>query len=90
MMKAIIFLKNISRFAPVKQGDFIWSEPHQCHIWQGRELEPEEFNRVVDAIMEDENYYIRPSVRLIEDTQKTETPTRRPGRPRKHLEEIDV
>ena len=82
-MKAIIFLRNISRFAPAKQGDFLWSEPHQCHIWQGRELEPEEFNRVVDSIMEDENHYIRPSVRLLDAQEKSETPNRRPGRPRK-------
>ncbi len=79
-MKAIIFLKNISRYAPAKQGDFLWSETHQCHIWQGRELDPEEFNQVVDAIMEDENHYIRPSVRLFAGVEQI---TKRPGRPRK-------
>jgi hypothetical protein len=64
-MRAIIFLKSTSRFAPAKQGDFLWSNEHNCHIWQGRELTIEEFNQVVDAVMEDDNYYIRPSVRLL-------------------------
>ena len=76
-MKAIICLRFTSRFAPAKQGEFLWSEKHQCHIWQGRELEPEEFNRVVDAIMADETHYIRPSVRLLPAENK------KPGRPPK-------
>lgn len=70
MIKVIIFLKNISRYAPVKQGEFLWSNEYNCHIWGGRELEIEEFNREVDRIMEQENYYIRPSVRIIEKQVK--------------------
>lgn len=69
-MKAIIFLPSISRYAPAKQGDFLWSEKHNCHIWQGRELGVEEFNGVVDGVMADENYYIHPSVRILLEKEK--------------------
>jgi len=70
MISAIIFLKNVSKYAPAKQGDFLWSNEHNCHIWGGRELSIEEFNREVDAVMEKDNYYIRPSVRIIEKQTK--------------------
>ena len=66
MTKGIIFLPCTSKYAPAKQGDFLWSEKHQKHIWEGRELEPEEFNRVIDRIMEDgQNLYLYPTCRIL-------------------------
>jgi hypothetical protein len=76
-MKAIIFLANISRYAPAKQGAFLWSEKHQCHIWDGRELDAAEFNQVADAVLRAEDYFIRPSVRLLLPAAPEGTPAPR-------------
>lgn len=37
---------------PRQIGAFHWVEGHQCYAWQGRELKPQEFNRVVDGVLE--------------------------------------
>ncbi|MDR1191262.1 MAG: hypothetical protein LBK60_06315 [Verrucomicrobiales bacterium] len=71
-MKAIIFLPGTSRFAPAKTGEYIWNEQHQKHIWQGRELDADEFNAVIDRLTMDEAMYVRPSVRLVRETRKKE------------------
>lgn len=57
-MKFIIWLTDTNRYGgPVVvfngftgRHDFIWSEKHRAHIYQGRELSAEEFNSVASDI----------------------------------------
>lgn len=71
-MKAIIclFIEQ-SNVVVFNYGDFQWSAKHQCHVWQGRELEMTEFNRVVDGVLSEYDHFLPGgrTVRLLEDDQ---------------------
>jgi hypothetical protein len=73
-MRLIICLTNTSKFSPAKQGDFVWSDAHNCHVWQGRELTPEEFHSVADGVLQapDHLYWVRPTVRVVASEEAEE------------------
>ncbi|MEI7532855.1 MAG: hypothetical protein WCK57_00665 [Verrucomicrobiae bacterium] len=82
MIKALIILPKTSRYSPAKVGNFLWSDEHQAHLWDGRALDLEEFNRVSKDIFYDnrrkiEFFDLPPYVQLIdlverEEVQETE------------------
>lgn len=62
--KLIIWIPGTPNIHGYIRRDFKWSPPHKCYLYLGRELEIEEFNRVVDkAIRENERWH--PSVKAI-------------------------
>lgn len=74
--KGVIWLADASRHSTlvvhhrgVSGADhkFIWSEPHQAHIYEGRELDQDEFNKVALEIFASRDHtYFRPVGRLLE------------------------
>jgi hypothetical protein len=72
MIKALIILPKTSRYSPSKVGNFLWSESHQAHLWGGRALEMDEFNKVSKQIFylrmdEIANFDLPPYVQLVEE-----------------------
>lgn len=74
--KGIIWLADTSRHASLvtyhrglsgADHKFVWVEKHQAHIYEGRELEEEEFNKVALEIFgsRDATYH-KPVARLVE------------------------
>jgi len=52
-MRAIILLPAQSQWDADKIGEFVRMAEHgNLHVWDGRELDPEEFNEVVDRVMD--------------------------------------
>ena len=57
--KLILILRGVNRGTNsktigngLKWTTFLWSEEHNAYIWQGRELNPQEFNEVVDSVVD--------------------------------------
>jgi hypothetical protein len=48
-MKFLIYLVGLRRSSGLKSGQFMWSDQHQKFIYQGRELELEEFNQLMSG-----------------------------------------
>ena len=76
-MRAIIILPATSRYSPAKIGNFRFSEKHNAHIWDGRELEMDEFNEVAKRIFylrrnEIEDFELPPYVQMVEDKAESE------------------
>jgi hypothetical protein len=46
-MKFLIYVVGLRRSGGMKSGQFIWSDKHQKFIYEGRELEMEEFNKLM-------------------------------------------
>lgn len=46
-MKFLIYIVGLRRSSGMKSGKFIWSDKHQKFIFEGRELELEEFNNLM-------------------------------------------
>lgn len=72
MIKALIILPKTSRYSPSKVGNFLWSESHQAHLWGGRALEMDEFNKVSKQIFysrrdEIANFDLPPYVQLVQE-----------------------
>ncbi len=72
-MKAIICMFIPQGFGiTYAYGEFYWSEKHRCHVWGGqtrkpRELEIDEFNRVVDGLLEEHDFFGKRTVRILAD-----------------------
>ena len=71
MTKALIILPSTSRYSPAKVGNFLWNEEYQAHIYDGRPIAIEEFNRISKRIFfehrdEIEDYDLPPYVQLID------------------------
>lgn len=50
-MKLIIVLSDQSKWSPARIGDFVYSEKHKVHVWNNRELTPEEFNKAITPLL---------------------------------------
>jgi hypothetical protein len=46
-MKFLIYIVGLRRSSGMKSGKFIWSDKHQKFIFEGRELDLEEFNNLM-------------------------------------------
>lgn len=67
-MKAIIVLPLTNSKNTPPQGKFFRSEKHNAHIFEGRELGLEEFNKVVDKALElFPDRFKRVTVRLVSE-----------------------
>ena len=53
MIKAIIVLNNVSRYASANIVIFIFSNEFGCHVYQGKAFSPEEFNEISDKVIDD-------------------------------------
>lgn len=83
-MKALIILPKTSRYSPAKIGNFRWNDEYGFHLWDGRALEIEEFNRISKRIFFERreeiiNFDLPPYVQLVEEKPesgklKAETP----------------
>lgn len=51
-----------------KRGEFLWSEIHQCYIWQGKEYDETEFNGVIVKALTDYRKYLQPLVKILDAT----------------------
>lgn len=65
-MKLIIYCGGNPVTHGHKRGEFLWSEIHQCYIWQGREYDESEFNSVVVKAMTDYRKYLQPLVKVLD------------------------
>lgn len=67
MIKAIIVLNNVSRYANSKIVNFTFSNEFGCHVYQGKAFSPEEFNEISDKVIDDARAFgYDPHVRLVE------------------------
>ena len=53
-------------------GEFYWSEAHKCHVWGGvtrkpRELTMDEFNKVADKLLHEQEFFGQRTVRMLPD-----------------------
>ena len=66
MIKAIIVLNNVSRYASANIVNFIFSNEFGCHVYQGKAFSPEEFNEISDKVIDDARAFgYDPHVRLV-------------------------
>ena len=49
MTKLIIWVPGYPNMNGYARGEYQWSEKHQCYIFLGKELDPQEFNEVVET-----------------------------------------
>jgi hypothetical protein len=53
-------------------GEFYWCKELKCHVWGGqtkkpRVLEMEEFNRIVDRLLDEQDFFGKRTIRLLPD-----------------------
>jgi hypothetical protein len=65
MPKIIIYVPGKPIVHGYKRREFIWSEPHKCHVYMAREYELSEFNEAFEKAMKN-NRDMNPMVRVIE------------------------
>lgn len=73
-MKAIIcmFIPQDRLCPTLAYGEFYWSAKHKCHVWGGQtrkpvELSMENFNKVVDTLIHERDFFGKRTVRLLEE-----------------------
>lgn len=72
MIKAIIVLNNVSRYASANIVNFMFSNEFGCHVYQGKAFSPEEFNEISDKVIDDARAFgYDPHVRLVEIEEET-------------------
>ena len=71
MIKGIIVLNNVSRYASANIVNFIFSNEFGCHVYQGKAFSPEEFNEISDKVIDDARAFgYDPHVRLVKVEEK--------------------
>lgn len=72
-MKAIICMFIPQGFGiTYAYGEFYWSPKHRCHVWGGqtrksRELDMVEFNKVIDGLLLEQDFFGQRTVRILAD-----------------------
>lgn len=51
MAKLILYVTGKPLLYGFKRGEFKWSQPHQCYIYQGKVFSESEFNAVADRVL---------------------------------------
>jgi hypothetical protein len=75
MPRLIIYLSGRPLTKGYKQGPFVWSETHQCYLYQGKEFQLHEFNGVATKALRDYADF-GPSVRVVGlDEKPAQKPT---------------
>jgi len=65
MFKLIIWVPGRPLVNGPRRGKFEWSAPHQCYIYEGKEIEAAEFNAKYPAAIKSA-HESRPQVRIID------------------------
>ncbi len=63
MLKLIIWISGRPNLNGFKRREFVWSEPHGCYLYMGREFAPSEFNEAFEkAFKNNRDFYPRAKV----------------------------
>lgn len=63
-MKLLIYIPGRPNVHGHKRREFIWRPEHNCHVYQGREVEAAEFNQIAEKVFR-QNQDLFPLVRIV-------------------------